>query len=211
MRDFQALLQEAAERHGHLCAGQVLGVRMALCGLRELGVDPDCEPKRLIVFVEIDRCATDAVATVTGCSLGRRTLKYVDYGKMAATFVDMQTRRAIRVVALDSSRERVSAYAPEGLSKDKAQLVAYRVMPDAELFRVQEVSVNLSPFDQPGHPLRRVACARCGEGINDGREVIRAGETLCRACAEPGYYAVRGHALLVTAPLSAPILLERVA
>ena len=188
MREFQLLLQTATERHGHLCAGQVLGVRLALRGLSELGIDPAYEPKRLIVFVEIDRCAADAVATVTGCSLGKRTLKYADYGKMAATFVDTRTDRAVRVVALDSARERAWDYAPTGLAKGAAQLAAYQAMPDAELFNVQPVRVAISEFDQPGHPLRRVKCARCGEGINDGREIVRDGETICRACAGNAYY-----------------------
>jgi formylmethanofuran dehydrogenase subunit E len=199
MRDFQSLLQTAAERHGHLCAGQVLGVRLSLCALNELGIDPEREPKRLIVFVEIDRCATDAITSVTGCSLGRRSLKYVDYGKMAATFVDTLTGRAVRVVALDSSRERVAAYAPPGLAPAAAQLAGYQVMPDSELFEIQEVRVPISKFDLPGHPLTRVACARCGEGVNDGREIVRAGETLCRACASHAYYE------RTTAPASLPI------
>ncbi len=204
MRDFQTLLREAAERHGHLCAGQVLGVRLALLGLQELGIDPQQEPKRVIVYVEIDRCATDAIATVTGCSLGRRTLKYFDYGKMAATFVDTQTGRAVRVLALDSARERVSAYAPIGMRKDQAQLAAYQIMPDEELFQVQPVAVAISPFDQPGHPIHRVTCERCGEGINDGREVVQQGKTLCRACAQGSYYALPQN--LYTMPLlSQPI------
>lgn len=188
MRDFQSLLQTATERHGHLCAGQVLGVRLAMRGLSELEIDPERELKRLIVWVEIDRCAADAVAAVTGCSLGKRTLKYVDYGKMAATFADTQTDRAVRVVALDSARERAWTYAPEGLSKGAAQLAAYQAMPEAELFNVQWVHVVIPEFDRPGHPLRRVECVHCGEGINDGREVMRNGETLCRACASQAYY-----------------------
>jgi formylmethanofuran dehydrogenase subunit E len=199
MRDFQTLLQIATGRHGHLCAGQVLGVRMALRGLAELGVDPERESKRLIVFVEIDRCAADAVASVTGCSLGKRTLKYADYGKMATTFVDTHTERAVRVVALDSARERAWQYAPVGLSKGAAQLAAYQAMPDAELFNVQRVRVAIPDFDKPGHPLRRVECVRCGEGINDGREIVRDGETLCRACTGGAYYELVGEPVLLPA------------
>jgi formylmethanofuran dehydrogenase subunit E len=188
MRDFQTLLQQAAERHGHLCAGQVLGVRMALRALQELGIDVEREPKRVIVYVEIDRCAADAVATVARVSLGKRTLKYRDYGKMAATFVDTQTQRACRIVALESARERARDYTPTDLEKHQAELIAYQQMPDEELFNVHPVAVTISAFDQPGHPLRRVNCAWCGEGINDGREVVRDGETLCRACASGTYY-----------------------
>ncbi len=188
MRDFQTLLDQAVAQHGHICAGQVLGVRMAQRGLSELEIDPERNLKRLIVFVEIDRCAADAVASVAKCSLGKRTLKYVDYGKMAATFLDTLTERAVRVIALDSARERAWTYAPKGLPKGAAQLAAYQAMPDAELFNVEWVRVAISEFDQPGHPLRRVECALCGEGINDGREIMRNGETLCRACASHAYY-----------------------
>ena len=188
MKDFQTLLNAAVAQHGHLCAGQVLGVRMAMRGLSELGIDPERETKRVIVYVEIDRCAADAVAAVTQCSLGKRTLKYQDYGKMAATFVDMRTQRACRVVALDSARERARDYTPPDLEKHQAELIAYQQMPDEELFNVNPVAVSIPEFDKPGHPLRRVACARCGEGINDGREIMRDGETLCRACASGAYY-----------------------
>ena len=186
---FEALLERAGSEHGHLCPGQVLGVRLALLGCRLVGVEPGGERARLVVWVEIDRCATDAIQTVTGCRLGKRTLKYVDYGKMAATFLNTETDRAFRVVARDESRERAWTYAPAAATKKEAQLAAYRAMPDEELFDVQRVAVGLRAEDRPGHPVRRVRCGRCGEGVNDGREVLRDGETLCRACAGAPYYS----------------------
>lgn len=189
MKDFQELLQTASVVHGHLCAGQVLGVRMAVAGLRALDLDPEAEHKRIIVFVECDRCAADAVASVARVSLGKRTLKYLDYGKMAATFYDTKTGRAIRVVALESARKRTSAYAPNGLGKNEAQMIAYERMPDEELLAVEEVSVKLSEYDLPGPPRKTVLCDCCGEGINDNREVVRNGSTLCRACAGESYYS----------------------
>lgn len=189
MRDFQTLLHDAALQHGHLCAGQVLGVRLAQCALRALDIDVEREPGRIIVWIEIDRCAADAVAAVAHVSLGRRTLKFADYGKMAATFVDTQTMRAVRVAALDEARARAADYAPRDMAAHEAQLFAYQQMPDRELFNVQPVRVELSEFDLPGRPLRRVSCARCGEGVNDAREVVRDGETLCRACTGGAYYA----------------------
>ncbi len=192
MHDFQTLLQDAVLQHGHLCAGQVLGVRMAQCALRALDIDVEQEPKRVIVYVEIDRCAADAVASVARVSLGKRTLKYADYGKMAATFVDTQTGRAVRVVALDEARERAADYAPRDMAKHEAQLFAYQQMPERELFNIQAVRVQVPEFDLPGRPLRRVVCARCGEGVNDAREVAQAGKTLCRACAGEAYYVAVG-------------------
>lgn len=188
MRALDELLERAALLHGHLCPGQVLGVRMAVVGCRELAIEDPEREKRLVVYVEIDRCAADALQAATGCQLGRRTLKHVDYGKMAATFLDTKTGRAVRVVALEESRDRVGAYAPEAQDKDEAQRLAYARMPEAELLRVQEVSLTPPVEDLPGHPRGRVLCAACGEGINDGREVAQDGRVLCRACAFGAYY-----------------------
>lgn len=190
METLEALLESAEQSHGHMCAGQVLGVRMAMLGCRAVGIeDPrGADRKSLIVFVEIDRCAADAVNTVTGCRLGKRTLKYYDYGKLAATFFNVKTDEAVRVVALDSSREAADCAFPEIENRYERQLRAYKLLPDEELFKVERVRVTLPPQDQPGRPVSRVACDQCGEGVNDHREVIRAGRTLCRACAGTAYY-----------------------
>jgi formylmethanofuran dehydrogenase subunit E len=191
METLEALLESAEQSHGHMCAGQVLGVRMAMLGCRAVGVeDPrGADRKKLIVFVEIDRCAADAVNTVTGCRLGKRTLKYYDYGKLAATFLNVKTDEAVRVVALDSSREAADCAFPEIENKYERQLRAYKLLPDEELFKVERVRVTLPPQDQPGRPVSRVACDQCGEGVNDHREVVREGRALCRACAGEAYYS----------------------
>jgi formylmethanofuran dehydrogenase subunit E len=190
METLDELLLRAEESHGHMCAGQVLGVRMAMLGCRAVGVeDPrGADHKSLIVFVEIDRCAADAVNTVTGCRLGKRTLKFVDYGKLAATFLNVKTREAVRVVALDSSREAADCAFPEIQNKYERQLRAYKQLPDNDLFKTERVRVDLPVQDQPGRPVSRVACEQCGEGINDHREVLRDGRTLCRGCADEAYY-----------------------
>ena len=189
MKTLEEYLALAAQSHGHMCPGQVLGVRMAMLGLRELGFDdPAKYRKRLLTFVEIDRCATDAVSLVTGCRLGKRSLKFVDYGKVAATFVDMETQRAVRVVARDDSRAKAKSMFPELAEESKRQLEAYKVMDDAELFLIQPVKVNLKAEDLPGRPRSRVACDACGEGISDSRERRAAGRVLCRGCAGESYY-----------------------
>jgi len=188
--EFDFLLNESVRVHGHLCAGQVLGVRMSMLGLWAIGIsDPkDRDRKNLIVFVEMDRCATDAVQSVTGCSLGRRTMKFMDYGKMAATFVNLATNQAVRIIAREESRALAKEYFPEIGNKYQAQLEAYKIMSDDELFSVTEVRVKLQPEDMPGRPMRRVRCALCGEQVQDGRELSRDGMTLCRPCVENGYY-----------------------
>jgi formylmethanofuran dehydrogenase subunit E len=188
MKSLDEYIDLAAEAHGHICAGQILGLRLAMLGLRELGIDdPIAAQKRLVTYVEIDRCATDAVALVTGCRLGKRALKFVDWGKLAATFVDLRSGRAVRVVARESSKDRARLMFPE-LDKEQGQQRAYRAMPDEELFETQKVRVEVSPEDLPGFKGPRVVCAECGEGINFKREVVVDGRMLCRACAGARYY-----------------------
>ena len=189
MRDFNTLLNAAAAVHGHLCPGQVLGVRMAMAGCRTLGIDEPRGTKRLLVYVEIDRCAADAIGSVTGCRLGKRTMKHVDYGKLAATFFDTSTGRAVRVAAREEARTRAPIYAPHVTSDRHAiQAAAYRVMPEGELMTIQEVLLAVPEEDLPGPPLDRLRCDRCGEGVNDRREVRNNGHVLCRACAGGAYY-----------------------
>ncbi len=180
----------ARAAHGHLCAGQVLGIRMAVHGLTLLGLgDPlGAHRKRLVTFVEIDRCATDAIGVVTGCRLGKRALKFLDYGKMAATFCDLETGKSVRISALESSKDRAAQLFPHLEKPALQQLEAYRVLPPAELFSVQWVEVRLLPQDLPGFKGPRVFCHSCGERINFGREVVSEGRILCRACAGGAYY-----------------------
>jgi formylmethanofuran dehydrogenase subunit E len=183
-------LREAEVAHGHLCAGQVLGVRMAMLGLEKLGIeDPHGKDrKRLVTFVEIDRCATDAIGVVTGCRLGKRALKFRDWGKMAATFVDLSTGKAIRIAAKESSKKLAREMHPELESKNRQQMLAYREMKEDDLFATQWVKVDLPSEEFPGYKGERIVCAECGEGINFRREIHRDGRILCRACAGERYY-----------------------
>ena len=184
---FDTLLQRAEASHGHMCAGQILGVRMALLGLKTLGIeDPlGADRKRLVAFVEIDRCATDAIGMVTGCRLGKRTLKFRDWGKMAATFVDLSQDAGARIIALETSRELARELHPEIENKSQQQMLAYRELDDAQLFRVDRVRAHVDAAELPGYRADRVVCARCGEGINFGRFVEIAGDKLCLTCAHP--------------------------
>jgi len=188
MKTLQEYLELAAVAHGHICAGQVLGVRLAMLGIRELGLDPIAERKRIITYVEIDRCVTDAVALVANCRLGKRALKFRDWGKVAATFCDLETGRAIRVAAKESSKQGAKDLFPD-LPREEAQQKAYAQLSDDELFSKEWVKVEIHPEDLPGFKGPRVLCAQCGEGINFKREVVRNGRTLCRACAGERYYA----------------------
>ncbi len=194
MKSLEEYLRDAEEAHGHLCAGQVLGVRMAMLGLRKLGIqDPrGKDRKRLVTFVEIDRCATDAVAVVTGCRLGKRALKFRDWGKVAATFVDVSTGAAFRIAARESSKQLARSMHPEIADKNQQQMLAYREIADQDLFDVQAVRVELPPEEFPGYKGERAVCEECGEGVNFRREVRREGRVLCRACAGERYWMPLG-------------------
>ena len=183
-------LAQAERAHGHLCAGQVLGVRMAILGLELLGIHDarGKDRKRLVTFVEIDRCLTDAVAMVTGCRLGKRALKFRDWGKAAATFIDVSTGRAVRLCAKESSKALARELCPELADKEQQQMLAYREMPSDDLFTTQWVKVDLPPEEFPGYKGERIVCAECGEGINFHREIRRDGKILCRSCAGESYY-----------------------
>jgi formylmethanofuran dehydrogenase subunit E len=212
MESLETLLREAEIAHGHLCAGQVLGVRMAMLGCRMLGIDDPrglvhrADRKRLVTYIEIDRCATDAIAVVTGCRLGKRALKFRDWGKMAATFVDLGRPAspelglealpgglAVRIAARESSKERARELYPNVEGKNAQQMLAYREMPDEELFSTQWVTVPLHPREMPGYKSGRIACDVCGEGINFDREVLLeelvdgavTRKILCQSCASP--------------------------
>ena len=190
LKTFDEYVVLAEQAHGHICAGQILGLRMALYGLKLLELDDPtgAHRKRLVTFVEIDRCATDAIPVVTGCRLGKRALKFRDFGKVAATFCDVQAGRAVRLVALENSKQRAHEMFPQIADKNAQQMRAYRELPDTDLFAAQWVRVGLGPEEFPGYKAARVMCAACGEGINFKREVVRGGRVLCKACAGERYY-----------------------
>jgi formylmethanofuran dehydrogenase subunit E len=190
LKQFDEYVALAEQAHGHMCAGQILGLRLALYGMKLLGLDDPtgADRKRLVTFVEIDRCATDAIPVVTGCRLGKRALKFRDFGKVAATFCDLKEDRAVRVVARESSKQRAREMHPEIANRNAQQMQAYREMPDELMFHTQWVRVRLGPEEFPGYKGARAVCAECGEGINFKREVLRDGRTLCKSCAGERYY-----------------------
>jgi len=187
MESFDELLVKAEAAHGHMCPGQILGVRMALLGLERLGIDDPrgADRKRLITYIEIDRCATDAIGMVTGCRLGKRSLKFRDWGKMAATFVDLESGGGIRIVALEDSRELAEKRYAHLEGKKAQQMAAYRELADDQLFREQRVRVAPNPSELPGYRGQRFLCPRCGEGVNFGLFEEVNGDKLCLTCARP--------------------------
>ncbi|MDQ7028383.1 MAG: FmdE family protein [Ardenticatenia bacterium] len=184
----ETLLERSAERHRHLCPRQVLGVRMGLLGGATLGLPVPQENKRLLVIVETDGCFTDGLAVATGCWVGRRTMRVIDFGKVAATFVDTQRGRAVRIVPHPESRQRAQRYAPGVEDRWMGYLVGYKHMPDEELFVVRLVQLRFSLEKLISRDRYRVLCEHCGEEIINEREVFVDGHLLCRGCAGEAYY-----------------------
>jgi formylmethanofuran dehydrogenase subunit E len=186
------LLEASAALHHHLCPRQVIGVRMGLRAGRELGLTLPQTDKRLIAFVETDGCFADGVAVATGCWVGKRTLRVVDYGKVAATFVDSVTERAVRLAARSSGRAAAAACAPEARGRWEAQLLGYQRLPDEALLDIQPVTLDTPIGQIVSQAGRRTMCEACGEEILNEREVVVNGVVLCQACAKGAYYLPGG-------------------
>ncbi len=188
MSTFEELLQKSASFHNHLCPRQVLGVRMGLLAGRWLGLNVPQQDKRILTIVETDGCFIDGLAVAAGCHIGRRSMVVYDFGKVAATFVDTQTGRAVRIVPSAQSRQLAKTYAPNAESRWHAYLLGYQRIPDEELFTVKKVTLEVSLAEILSKDGYRVNCDICGEEIINEREVRRAGLTLCRPCAGERYY-----------------------
>ena len=184
MENLDILLEKAKNFHGDVCAGIAIGTRMSILGFRELGLDPLERNRDLVVFVEADRCLADAIQAISGCSLGKRSLKFKDNGKFAATFLDLSTNKAVRISSLNKPRKDMS----DKEMKDLANNILKT--PDEALFKIQKVQVNLPEEDLPGPPSHRTTCQKCDEGIMDHREIIVDCETLCKSCVEGSYYSI---------------------
>jgi formylmethanofuran dehydrogenase subunit E len=193
LKPFEELLSASASDHGHMCPGQVVGVRMAMLGCRLIGLQEPAsheQIKKLIVYVEMDRCAADAVAFVTGARLGRRSLKFLDYGIMAATFLNLETKDAFRIISTEECRDQVDAYAPGIQERIAQEIEAYKRMPDDILFSIQRVEVPISEYDLPGPTRRKATCVRCGQVVRDNKEVIIDGRPYCKPCGQGAYYKI---------------------
>lgn len=188
MPAFEELLYQSAALHHHLCPRQVLGVRMGLAAGRYLGLEIPQTDKRLLTIVETDGCLIDGLAVATGCRVGRRTMRVLDFGKMAATFVDTQSQRAVRIVPTASARSRARDYAPAAQSRWDAYLIGYQRMPEVELLDIREVALTVSLENILSKDGCRLTCERCGEEIINERQIIQNGLTLCRSCAGERYY-----------------------
>lgn len=192
-RDFESLVKEAVKFHGHLCGGLVSGVKMAIAGLRALGIRDSggTEGRNLVIFTETDRCIVDGIISVSKRTPGKRSIQIKDYGKTAATFVNTGTGKAVRVsIRPDADaniRQLEQQYLPEKDEKE-SNIAALIAIPEEEFLTVREVSVPIKQQDLPGETLRTVICESCGELIKDMREVIRDGKILCRPCAEGKAY-----------------------
>ncbi|HHT18864.1 MAG: FmdE family protein [Euryarchaeota archaeon] len=189
MDNINRYLDKGKEFHGDVCAGIVIGTKIALTGLKELGMNPDEHNRDLMVYVEIDRCMADAVQAVTGITMGHRTLKYKDYGKFAATFLDLSNGKAVRVSAIENPQSTQSNEKSDDERPDMKKMVEKLIKtPEKDLLLIEEVEVDVGEHEIPGFPKFRAYCEECGDKVMDRREVIVDGRTLCKACAEGPYY-----------------------
>ena len=178
MATWQEYLDKAAAYHGHICGGQILGIRMAQLGLKLLGLNEGDDLRDLVIFLETDRCVADAAYVVTGLTLGRRRVKVKHLGKTAMSFMDLATGKAYRI------RVKMREHPEPG-----ADIVAYWAQfADGDIFEWYEVEINLPPSELPGKPQSVVTCEDCGEEVLDAKEVRKDGRTFCRNCAEGSYY-----------------------
>jgi len=195
--ELQALLEKSTVQHSHLCPRQILGVRLGLLGMKFLGFEEPPAKKRLLVIVESDGCFADGVIAATDCTVGHRTLRVEDYGKTAATFVDTITGQAVRVTPALDVRERALVYAPGEPRHYFAQMQAYQIMPDVEMFSVIPVFLDTPVEAIISRPGVRVNCDVCGEEILNERGIHRDGFIFCRTCAGKGYYQPISSTILV--------------
>jgi formylmethanofuran dehydrogenase subunit E len=202
--DFKTLLDSAASFHGHLCGGQAIGVRMALAGLRELGMNDPSKRENLVTFVEVERCIADAIQIVTGCTVGRRNLKLVNVGKFAATFVDVSNGKGVRISSRKDTRASAMKFAErngwiasgepiEEFSQREKEIIirAYSEMPESEMFAIEKVRVSVPKKEHRGGPKQPVVCSSCGELIFDQMEIVKEKRVFCRSCASGAYYENR--------------------
>jgi len=204
--ELQPLLELSSHDHAHICPRQILGVRIGLAGMKALGFHEPPAKKQLLVISETDGCFVDGVIAATGCTVGHRTLRVEDYGKVAATFVDTVIGQAVRVAPTLDIREKAYAYAPDEPRHYFAQMRAYQIMPDDEMFTCTVVALNTPIEEIVSRPGVRVNCDLCGEEIMNEREIHQGGLTLCRACAGGGYCNFDISSTPARAPLS--ILVE---
>ena len=184
------MLAQTSLPHKHLCPRQVLGVRMGLYAAELFPIELPQRDKRLLAFVETDGCFTDGVSVATGCTMGRRTMRLVDHGKVAVTFVDTNDGRAIRLSPKPDVRLRAAAVAPAAASRWHAQLEAYQVLQNEEMIRLQAVQLNLDLDAIVGKPGMRVNCSACGEEILNQRGMVKDGQTICQSCAGENYWSL---------------------
>ncbi len=186
--DITSILEKSMQDHDHLCPRQILGVRIGLAGMKALGFNEPPAKKRLLIISETDGCFVDGVIAATDCTVGHRTLRIEDYGKVAVTFVDVQTARAVRVTPQLDVRVRAARFVSEEPRHYFAQMKAYQTMPDGELLSIRPVILNTPVEQLISRPGVRVTCAVCGEEIINEREVYESGLPLCVSCAHGGYY-----------------------
>ncbi len=189
MSEYRELLTKAGDFHGDICGGIVMGTKLAIHGMQTLEMTPGIKDKRLMVFTEIDRCISDAISSVTRTSLGKKSLKPMGYGKFAATFINIETGEAYRLLDIDANKKNDD---DRQINDESLEELIERIdrTPGEELFKVQRVSVKIDKNDLPGKPLEMATCYECNEVIMDGKHHLKGGHAYCDSCFNGSYYAI---------------------
>jgi formylmethanofuran dehydrogenase subunit E len=169
-------LSEVIAFHGHFCPGLTIGYRMALIGLRELGVER-ARDEELVAICENDACGIDAVQYLTGCTLGKGNLILRDNGKQVITFGRRSDNRMIRVSLRHGALDDVEAASPE--ERRRIMIERLQEAPEDRLFEVRWVETALPA---KARIFKSVQCAGCGEGVMEARVRLREGQPLCPDC-----------------------------
>jgi len=189
----QETIEKTISFHGHSCPGLSIGIRASELAQRELGDLPDT---RMVCIAETDMCGVDAVQYLTGCTFGKGNLIHKDYGKMAFTFFDRETKQGFRCLLKSGARGDLS----EEISSLHRK-IATGVASEAEKTRSdylrqqmqdQIMSSNLDELFEVMEPkeamprgariLESLVCEACGEETMESRTRRFAGRTLCQPC-----------------------------
>ncbi len=141
-QELAALVGKAAEFHGHLGPFLVIGVRMGLIGLRELGIEKNDGNLRITAMLKDSvpfSCTIDGIQVATKCTIGNRKLRLIDSPGIAAEF-ELQHGSRVTVAVNPAAFNRLKReLLSKNVSPEDTQKLAWKVasMPEKELFIIR--------------------------------------------------------------------------
>jgi len=136
------VLRKAEEFHGHLGPFLVLGVRMGLIGVRELGAKGNNEELRVTTMVKDSppfSCVIDGIQVTTKCTIGNKKLRLRSSPGIEAKF-ELPNREQVTVAVNPASFDKLkNELLAENVSSEEVRKLAQLVasMPEEELFIIR--------------------------------------------------------------------------